>query len=76
MGNQVEITENMTLGEIVLLPELEAYKNAIKYDGEELEASMNEDTGDREFFTALKDNVQGGLALKGTNFLLDMVHMD
>lgn len=73
MGNQIEITENMTLGEIVLLPELEAYKNAIKYDGEDLEVSMNEDTGDREFFTALKDNVQGGLALKGTSFLLDMV---
>ncbi len=71
MGELTEITENMTLGEIILLPELEAYQNTIKYDGGDLD--LSEETGDREFFTTLRDNQQGELALKGTRFLLDMV---
>lgn len=67
-----EITEKMTLGEVVLLPELEAYKNSIKYDGDELD--LNPKTGDKEFFTTFEDNTyQGELALKGTRFLLNMV---
>lgn len=57
MEKNMKITENMTLGDIVLLKEFEAYKNAIKFDGEELELSLNEKTGDREFFTTLKENV-------------------
>lgn len=71
MGMQTVITEQMTLGEVLLLPELEAYKNTIKYDGGDLD--LSEETGDREFFTTLKENWQGGLALKGTQFLLNMV---
>lgn len=67
-----EITGKMTLGEVVSLPELEAYKNSIKYDCGELD--LNPETGDKEFFTTFEDNTyQGELALKGTRFLLDMV---
>ena len=67
-----EITKKMTLGDVVCLPELEAYKNSIKYDGDELD--LNPQTGDKEFFTTFEDNTyQGELALKGTRFLLDMV---
>lgn len=67
-----EITEKMTLGDVVLLPELEPYKNSIKYDGCDLD--LNPETGDKEFFTTFEENTyQGGLALKGTRFLLEMV---
>lgn len=67
-----EITEKMTLGEVILLPELEAYKNSIKYDGGDLD--LNPETGDKEFFTTFEENkYQGALSLKGTRFLLKMV---
>lgn len=67
-----EITAKMTLGDVATLPELKAYKNAIKYDGGEL--YLDSENGDKEFFTTFEDNTyQGALALKGTSFLLKMV---